>query len=177
MPFPGTQYICYQGPLSSTWAHCISSAPSACSRCRRCCCCPLQCELCRRSRPQIMIFVFPAFTLSPFSSIASFQVKCLQTHSSSDSGMSFEEFQDGNCGSHLGYPNSTILVILNLCVALMPPIKFQLNPTYNLGGDVVWRYSRSPTVRPSWILERMIFAVLNLHVDPMPPTKFGLNLT
>ena len=33
-------------------------------------------ELCRRSSPapQIMIFVFPAFTLSPFSYIASFQV-------------------------------------------------------------------------------------------------------
>ena len=44
-------------------------------------------ELCRRSRPipQIMIFVFPAFTLSPFSSIASFQVKSLLTHSLSDS--------------------------------------------------------------------------------------------
>ena len=46
-------------------------------------------ELCRRSStiPQIMIFVFPAFTLSPFSSIASFQVKSLLTHSSSDSVM------------------------------------------------------------------------------------------
>ena len=37
--------------------------------------------------PQIMIFVFPAFTLSPFSSIASFQVKSLLTHSSSYSAM------------------------------------------------------------------------------------------
>ena len=35
-----------------------------------------------------MIFVFPAFTLSPFSSIASFQVKSrLLTHSSSNSAM------------------------------------------------------------------------------------------
>ena len=23
----------------------------------------------------------------------------------------------------------------------MPPIKFQLNPTYGLGGDVIWRIS------------------------------------
>ena len=40
-------------------------------------------ELCRRSspEPQIMIFVFPAFTLSPFFSIAFFQVKSLLTHS------------------------------------------------------------------------------------------------
>ena len=42
--FPCTVYICSQGPLSSTWAHCISCVPSACSHCRRCCCCPLQCD-------------------------------------------------------------------------------------------------------------------------------------
>ena len=39
-------------------------------------------------------------------------------------------------GGHLGYRNRTILAILNLCVTVMPPIKFQLNPTYGL-GDVV----------------------------------------
>ena len=33
--------------------------------------------------------------------------------------------------------NRTILAILNLCVTVMPPIKFWLNPTYGLGGDVV----------------------------------------
>ena len=46
-------------------------------------------EFCKRSRPilPIMIVVFPAFALSPFSSIASFQAKCLLTHSSSDSAM------------------------------------------------------------------------------------------
>ena len=31
--------------------------------------------------------------------------------------MLFEEFQDG----HIGYPNGTILAILNLHVATMPP--------------------------------------------------------
>ena len=41
MQFLGTMYICNQGLLSSAWAHCISCAPSACSHCRRCCCCPL----------------------------------------------------------------------------------------------------------------------------------------
>ena len=30
-----------------------------------------------------------------------------------------------------------ILAILNLCVTVMPPIKFQLNKTWGLGGDVV----------------------------------------
>ena len=44
MQFPGTVYICNQCPLSSPSAHNISCAPSACSHCRRCCCCPLQCK-------------------------------------------------------------------------------------------------------------------------------------
>ena len=47
--------------------------------------------------------------------------------------MLFEEFQDGR---YLGYRNGTMLAILNLYVAPMPPIKFWLNPTYSLGGDV-----------------------------------------
>ena len=51
--------------------------------------------------------------------------------------MSFEEFQDGRHGGHLGYRNKTILAILNLYVAPMPPIKFQLNMTYGFGGDDV----------------------------------------
>ena len=51
--------------------------------------------------------------------------------------MSFEEFQDGCRGGHLGYRNGTILAILNLYVSVMPPIKFWLNPTYDLGGDAV----------------------------------------
>ena len=51
--------------------------------------------------------------------------------------MSFEEFQDGCHGGHLGYRNGMILAILNLYVTMMPPIKFQLNPTYSFGGDVV----------------------------------------
>ena len=44
----------------------------------------------------------------------------------------FEEFQDGG---HLGYPNETILTILNLWVTVMLPIKFWLKPTHGLKGD------------------------------------------
>ena len=51
--------------------------------------------------------------------------------------MSFEEFQDGHHGCHLRYLNGMILAILNPCVTVMPPIKFQLNRTYNLGEDAV----------------------------------------
>ena len=32
-------------------------------------------------------------------------------------------------GGHLGYWNGTILAILNLCVTVISPIKFQLNRT------------------------------------------------
>ena len=48
--------------------------------------------------------------------------------------------------SHLGYLNGTILAILNLCVTVMLPIKFWLNPTFGL-GDVVRRISRWPSER------------------------------
>ena len=64
--------------------------------------------------------------------------------------MLFEEFQDGG---HLGYRNKTILAILNLCVTVMPPIRFQLNRTYGCGGDDVWRLPRWPPWQPSWISE------------------------
>ena len=55
--------------------------------------------------------------------------------------------------SHLGYRNRTILAILNLYVGPMPLIKFRLNLTYGLGGDVIRRISRWPVWRPSWISE------------------------
>ena len=69
------------------------------------------------------------------SSFSSIQLKAWEE-------MSFEEFQDGHYGSHLGYQNGTILAILKLCNTPMPPIRFRLNLTYGLGGDVVWRISR-----------------------------------
>ena len=72
--------------------------------------------------------------------------------------MSLEEFQDGCHGCHLGYWNETILAILNLCVTVTPPIKFQLNQTYGLGEDVIWRISRWPPWQPPWILEQNDFS-------------------
>ena len=47
-----------------------------------------------------------------------------------------ENSEDGHYGGHLGYQNGTILAILNLHVATMPPTKFQLNPTNGSGRDV-----------------------------------------
>ena len=75
--------------------------------------------------------------------------------------ISFAEFQDGRHGDHLGYQNTTILAILNLCITVMPPIKFQLKRTYGLGGNVVWRMMG--------YRNGMILAILNLCVNLMLP--------
>ena len=86
-------------------------------------------------------------------------LRCLQSSFDSIRPMvweekSFEELQDG----HLAYLNGRILAILNLCVTVMLPIKFWLNPTYGLGGDVIWRISRWRPWRPPWISERYCFS-------------------
>ena len=86
--------------------------------------------------------------------------------------MPFEKFQDGHHGGHLGCQNATNLTVLNFHASPMPPTKFQLNPTYHLGADVLSRFWW-----PSCILEPKDLAIINLHVTPMPPTKFGLNPT
>ena len=91
--------------------------------------------------------------------------------------MLFEEFQDGHPGSHLGYRNGTILAILNLYKAPMPPIKCLLNPAS------VWEkmsFEEFQDGRHEGHLgyqNRTILAILNLYKAPMPPIKFWLNLT
>ena len=55
-----------------------------------------------------------------------------------------------------------------------PPINFQFNTTYNVRGEVVWRFWHGGHLG-YW--NGTILALLNLHVPPMPPTEFGLNLT
>ena len=61
--------------------------------------------------------------------------------------ISFQDFQAGKHGGHLGYWNGTNLAILNLHATPMPPTKFGLNPTYGSGADWVWRFSRWPPLR------------------------------
>ena len=68
--------------------------------------------------------------------------------------MSFQDFQAGHHGSHLGYWNKMNCAILNLHVTT--PTMFGLNPTYRSTADVVWRFSRWPPWRPSWISERNV---------------------
>ena len=100
----------------------------------------------------------------------------------------FSNFQDG----HLGYRNGTIIAILNLYFAPMLTIKFRLNPTYGLGGDVVWKISRWLPWRFSflfffffffffffcfWISERNDFSNSESLCRSDAPIKFRLNLT
>ena len=91
--------------------------------------------------------------------------------------MLFEEFQDGCRGGHLGYWNGTILAILNLYVAPMPPIKFWLNLTYGLEGNVLEEFQDGHHGDHLGYLNRTILAILNFCVTVMPPIKFWLNLT
>ena len=71
--------------------------------------------------------------------------------------MSFEEFQDGCHGGQLGYQNRTILATLNLCVTVMPPIKFWLNPT-RFGRRCHLKNFKMAPWRPSSISERNDFS-------------------
>ena len=71
--------------------------------------------------------------------------------------MWFEYFQDGRPGGYLGYRNETNLAIINLHVAPISPIKFGLNPTYHLGGDIAGRFSIW-SLWMSWISERNDFS-------------------
>ena len=84
-----------QDLVSVVVAHCISYAPKVCSHCSRCCFCLLLYDRQRmgidlhnaRPVPQIMTFVFPAFTLNPVFSMASFHIRSLLTHSSRESAI------------------------------------------------------------------------------------------
>ena len=69
-----------------------------------------------------------------------------------------EDFQDGCGDGHLGYHNKTILAILNLHVTLMPPTKFWLILISHSGADVVWKFSRWPPWRPSWLSKQNDFS-------------------
>ena len=53
--------------------------------------------------------------------------------------MWFEDFQEGRNGGHLGTRNRTILAILNLYIAPMPPVKFR--PEINFNSLIVWEMS------------------------------------
>ena len=95
--------------------------------------------------------------------------------------MSFEEFQDGHHGIHLGYQKGTILAILNLCVTVMPPIKFWLSHQVLAIRLKVWEKMLFEEFQDGLHSGHLgywngtILAILNLCVTVMPPIKFQLN--
>ena len=91
--------------------------------------------------------------------------------------MSFEEFQNGPHGGNLGRWNGTNLAVLNLHASIMPPTKFQLNPTY-IPEQMLFQDFQAGNYGDNlgyWNGNNL--AILNLHVTSMPPTKVGLNQT
>ena len=91
--------------------------------------------------------------------------------------MSFEEFQDGLRGGHLGYRNGTIFASLNLYVTVMPSIKFLLNLIYGSEEMLSEEFQDGHNGGHLGYRNGTILAILNLHVTTMPPTKFQLNPT
>ena len=66
--------------------------------------------------------------------------------------MSFEKFQDGRSGGHLGYRNGTVLAILNLCSCVA---SHQVSAQSDLGFRRSCRLKnfKMAATRPSWISE------------------------
>ena len=89
----------------------------------------------------------------------------------------FEEFQDGNHGCHLGYPNRKILALLISILLQRLPSSF----------GIIWlMVSEEMSFEEfqdgchcdhlgNWI--GTILAILNLYVTPRPPSEFWLSPT
>ena len=77
---------------------------------------------------------------------------------------------------HLGYQDETVLAFLNLHVAPIPSMKFRLNPTFCLGGDV--NFEELQDNHHGGHLgyqDGKILAILTFHAAPITPMKFRLN--
>ena len=67
--------------------------------------------------------------------------------------MSFEEFQDGLHGGHLGYWDGKILAILNLCVTVMPPHQGLAQSNLQFERRCRLKNFKMAAVAASWISE------------------------
>ena len=88
--------------------------------------------------------------------------------------MSYEKFQNGH---HLGYRNGTILAILNLCVTVMPPIKFG-SIRYKIWEEMSFEEFQYGSLGGYLGYQNgMILAMLNLCFTVMLPIMFWRNPT
>ena len=85
------------------------------------------------------------------------------------------DFQDGNCGGHIGFPIRTILAIFDLQVTLMTLTKFQVNWPFHSGEEAKNRFSRWLPLSHLGFPIGMILAIFDLPVTPMLPNKFRVN--
>ena len=81
-------------------------------------------------------------------------------------------FQDGGCGSHLGFLIGTSLTSFALQVTPIHPIKFPVKWPFGSGEEVRNRFA---SWQPSWISVRNKFSVFDLQVAPILSTKFRVN--
>ena len=88
-----------------------------------------------------------------------------------------KNFKMAAVADHLGYQKRTILTILNLCITVMPPIKFQLNPTYGWEDMSVEEFQDGSHGGHLGYRNETILAMPNLCVTVMPPIMFQLNQT
>ena len=87
--------------------------------------------------------------------------------------MWFEDFQEGAVAAILDFGTERFWQFwISISHQRLP--SFRLNPTYGLGGDVVWRISRWPAWRPSWISERNDLAFWISKSPLCHPPSFGL---
>ena len=78
---------------------------------------------------------------------------------------------------HIGCQNRRNLAILNLRVALMLHLKFQLNQIFGYIADKNFKMATMAASRHLGYQDETILAFLNIHVAPIPSMKFRLNPT
>ena len=70
--------------------------------------------------------------------------------------------QDGDHGSHLGFPIGTILAIFDLQVIPMLPTKLKVNKPFDSGEEAKNRFSRWASWQTSWISHQKDFSYFDL---------------
>ena len=86
------------------------------------------------------------------------------------------DFQDGDCGSHIGFLIRTNLAIFDLQMTLMLSTKFRDNWPVGSGEEAQHTFPRQQPWRLSWISDQNDFSYFfYLQVTPMLPTKYRVN--
>ena len=86
-------------------------------------------------------------------------------------------FLYGCHSGHLRYQTVAILAILNLRIVLMPPNKFNFNPTYDSRGDGIWRSSIWLPLQPTWISQKNTLRNYESPYCPDPSNQVSVQPT